>query len=136
MKRQGRLAGLALFLVGALALAGCAGMQTVETKSTEQLLSAAGFRMRLPDSPQKTAHLQQLPQRQLVAYTRNGKTFFVYADAANNHLYWGSQAAYKRYQQMLVEQKIASQRAMAAELNEAAAMDWEIWGTGPWDPSW
>ena len=136
MKQWRWLIGLALVLLGAATMGGCAGMQTSGVKSTEQLLAAAGFKMRLPDTPPKMAHLQQMPQRQLVAHTRNGKTFYVYADAGNNRLYWGDEAAYSRYQQMLVAEKLEAQRVKAAELNEAAAMNWEMWGPGPWNPWW
>jgi hypothetical protein len=118
----------------AVAFGGCAGMQTGQTQSTEDLLSAAGFRMRIPDTPQKMARLQMLTQRQIVAHSWNGKPFYVYADAVNNRLYVGNEAAYQRYQQLAVAQKISQQQYMAAQMNEAAAMDWDMWG--PWDPYW
>jgi hypothetical protein len=111
---------------------GCAGMQTTQTKSTEDLLSAAGFQMRIPDTPKKMAHLQTLTQRQLVAHTWNGKPYYVYADAINNRLYVGGQGSYQRYQQLAAAERIAKEQQLAAQMNMDAAMDWGMWG--PWDP--
>ncbi len=122
-----------LAIVGLL-LAGCAGVQTQQTKSTEELLSAAGFQMRIPDTPKKMAHLQKLAQRQIVVHTRNGKPYYVYADAINNRLYVGNQAAYQRYQQLAAAEKVAQEQYLTAQMNQAAAMDWDMWG--PWDPWW
>ena len=127
-------ASLTLIMVLAVAFGGCAGMQTGQTKSTEDLLSAAGFQMRLPDTPQKMAHLQKLTQRQIVAHSRNGRTYYVYADAVNNRLYVGNEGAFQRYQQLVAAENIAQQQYMTAQMNEAAAMDWGMWG--PWDPYW
>ncbi len=49
-----------------VALAGCAAMQQDNTQTTEQTLAAAGFQMKLADTPAKLAQLQSLPQRKLV----------------------------------------------------------------------
>ncbi|MEW6387144.1 MAG: hypothetical protein AB1491_06485 [Thermodesulfobacteriota bacterium] len=125
---------LTLIMFLAVVFCGCAGMQTSQTQSTEDLLSAAGFKLRIPDTPKKMAHLQSLTQRQIFAFPRNGKIYYVYADAVNNRLYIGNEAAYQRYQQMAIAQKIAQQQYMAAQMSEAAAMDWDMWG--PWDPYW
>jgi hypothetical protein len=56
---------------------------------------------------------------------RNGKTYYVYADAAQNQLYIGNQAQYQKYQQIrkannLVEDQIYSE----------AMGDWDAWE--PW----
>jgi hypothetical protein len=127
-----------LVTVLVVALAGCAVVQEVkksEATDTEQLLAAAGFKMRLADTPQKLAHLQTLTQRKIISHQRGDKVFYVYADAlACKCLYVGNQAAYQRYQQLLVERQIAVQQRMTAEMNMDAAMNWDMWG--PWDPWW
>jgi protein-disulfide isomerase len=83
-------------------LAGCATLQTSQTESTEQLLSAAGFHLKLANTPERQAHLQTLVQGQVVPYERKGKTIYVYADAAKDRLYVGDEAAYQRFQQLAV----------------------------------
>lgn len=133
-----RLAVTMLALVLVLALAGCAVVKEVqknEASSTEQMLAAAGFRVKLADSPKKMEHLQTLTQRKLITHQRNGKVYYVYADALNCQcLYVGDEAAYQRFQALQEEKQIAAQERMAAEMNYEASMDWGMYG--PWDPWW
>jgi hypothetical protein len=121
-----------------ISLAGCAVVKEVqksEASDTEQLFAAAGFRVRLADTPKKMAHLQTLTQRKLISHQRGGKVYYVYADALNcKCLYVGDEAAYQRYQQLQVERQIAAQQRMTAEMNYDAQMNWDLYG--PWDPWW
>ena len=130
--------GAMMGMVLVLALAGCAVVKEVqksEASDTEQLLAAAGFKVRPADTPKKMAHLQTLTQRQLITHQRGGKVYYVYADALNcKCLYVGNQAAYQRFQELQVERQIAAQQRMAAEMNMEANMDWDLYG--PWDPWW
>jgi hypothetical protein len=131
-------AGAMLVTILVLALAGCAVVKDVqknEAADREQLLAAAGFRVKLADTPQKLAHLQTLTQRKLVTHQRNGKVYYVYADALNcKCLYVGNEAAYQRLQQLQVERQIVAQQRLAAEMNYDATMNWDMYG--PWDPWW
>lgn len=120
------LAGLAVIL------AGCATLQTSKYENTEQLLSAAGFHMKLANTPARQAKLKALMQYSIVPHERNGKIFYVYADAASNRLFVGDQKAYQRYQALAVEKQIAQDQVTAAALNADATMDWEMWGPDPW----
>jgi hypothetical protein len=121
------IAGLAL----CAALAGCAAIEEHEAQQTEQLLAAAGFQMRPADTPAKLADLERLQQHKLVRHERDGETTYVYADAAGcKCLYTGSQASYDQFQNLQAQEDIASQEMMAAEMNQQAAMNWEMWG--PW----
>jgi hypothetical protein len=118
---------LAITVLG-IALAGCAAMKKSDATDTEQLLSAAGFKMRLADTPEKLAQLKTLTQLKVVPHDRNGKIYYVYADAAYcNCLYAGNQEAYQRYENLAVKQNIA-------QMNENASMDWDMWG--PWGVGW
>ncbi len=78
-----------------LALTGCAGMEaqsTQQTKTTEDLLSGAGFKQIFPTTPQLKARLQALPQKQIFMASKGPKLFYVYADAAGcGCLYAGNQ---------------------------------------------
>jgi hypothetical protein len=140
MINKGRVgwAGTMLVAILVLALAGCAVVKDVqknEAADREQLLAAAGFRVKLADTPQKLAHLQTLTQRKLVTHQYKGKVYYVYADALNcKCLYVGDEAAYQRFQQLQVERQIAAQQRMTAEMNYDAGMNWGMYG--PWDPWW
>jgi len=133
----GRTARVAAALVlPALLLAGCASIRNHQAMEKERLLSAAGFQVKLADTPDKLASLQAMPQRKLVPHTRaDGTVFFVYADAsACKCLYVGTQKAYQRYQEISLKQQEAEDNRMAAEMNENAAMEWGLWE--PWGPWW
>ena len=122
------LKSMAIITVLGIALVGCAAMKKSEATHKEQLLSAAGFKMKLADTPEKLAHLKTLTQLKVVPHDRNGKMYYVYADAADCQcLYAGNQEAYQRYENLAVKQNIA-------QINEAASMDWGMWG--PWEPGW
>lgn len=114
-------------------LAGCAAMEAEQARSTEQLLAAAGFKIKLADTPEKLAHVKTLTQHKLVPHDNNGQVVYVYADATTCQcVYAGSEEAYQRYQQLALQKKIADDQRMAAEMNEDAAMNWGMWGPGPW----
>lgn len=126
------------FLICAtLMLTACAAIQNREAIETERLLAAAGFRIRLADTPEKLAHLESMTQRRLVQHEHNGTVYYIYADAEQcKCMYAGNEKAYQRYQKLATEKQIAEDRRMAAEMNENAAMNWGMWGPwGPWGPA-
>ncbi|MEJ2672213.1 MAG: hypothetical protein P8168_08440 [Deltaproteobacteria bacterium] len=118
-------------------LLGCASMQaqqTPPTKTTEDLLSAAGFKQYFATTPQLKAHLRSLPQKQIFMASRGPKLFYVYADAAGcGCLYAGNQQQYQAFQNLAAQYQMAAMQVAAAQMNEAAAWDWGEWGeAGPW----
>ena len=114
-------------------LTACAAMEASQAMETEQLLAAAGFQIKLADSPAKLAHAQTLTQHQLVPHEKDGAVYYGYADATTcKCVYWGNEASYQRYQQLAVQRQIADDQRMAAQMNENAAMNWGMWGPGPW----
>lgn len=123
------VAGLLLFL-----LVSCATWREHETLQTERLLSAAGFQLRLADTPEKTAQLDAFRPRTLTPQERDGKLYYVYADRACGCLYVGTEKAYQRYQQLAAQMKIAEENLEAAQMNRETQMDWDAWG--PWGPWW
>lgn len=121
------IAGLALCAT----LAGCAAIDRHDAEQTEQLLAAAGFQTRPADTPAKLADLERLQQHKLVRHERDGEATYVYADAADcKCLYTGNQTSYDEFQKLQVQENVAQQEMMAAEMNQQAAMNWEMWG--PW----
>jgi hypothetical protein len=120
-----------LLLAGTLA--GCAAMEADRARSTESLLAASGFNIKLADTPDKLAHVKTLTQHKLVPHDKDGKVVYVYADATTCQcVYAGTEEDYQRYQQLALQKKIADDQKMAAEMNENAAMNWGMWGPGPW----
>ena len=128
-------AAIVVLVVGlGVALAGCAAIRNARAIKTERMLAAAGFQMRLADTPEKLAHLETLTQRKLVPHERDGKVYYVYADADScKCIYVGDGPAYQRYQKLAIQKQVADEQRQAAEMNQDAAMNWNTWG-GPWGP--
>lgn len=123
---------LGIFLFGGL-LYSCASIEAQNVTDKEQLLSAAGFTIKLADTPDKLAHLKTLTQHKLITHSKDGKNYFVFADATTCQcVYVGNDAAYSKFQSLQVQQNIANEQQMSAEMNEDAAMNWGMWGPGPW----
>jgi hypothetical protein len=122
-----------LSLLLAAALAACSIMEVNEARETEQLLAAAGFRTRLADTPERFEHVESLTQFELVPHEKDGKVYYVYADAVRCRcVYWGTEEAYQAYQRLASERALDEERRRAARMNEDAAMNWELWGTEGW----
>jgi hypothetical protein len=107
--------------VGALFVAGCASMTS---SNTESLLSAAGFRVRTPQTPKQQQIYAALPPYQVERATVKGKVFYVYKDERAGVAYIGREPEYQRYQQLAIQQQIAQNQIMAAEMEQQAALDW------------
>jgi len=119
-----------IFLAAAAALfvAGCAEMGSANTTS---VLSAAGFRARTPQTPKQQQIYAALPPYQVERATVPGKgVFYVYKDEKAGLAYVGREQEYQRYQQLAVQQQIAQNYYMAAEMDRAAAWSWY----GAWGP--
>lgn len=113
-----------------VALVGCAAMQKDNTQTTEQTLSAAGFQMKLADTPAKLAQLQGLPQRKLVSQQQNGAIRYIYVDAQYCQcVYAGTETNYQEYQKLALQRQIALEGVSAAQMD---TMDWEMWGPWGW----
>ena len=122
-------------ILGTLVVAGllssCAMMSAQEAKDKEQLLAAAGFKMTLANTPAKMAHLKTLTQNKIVPHQKDGAVYYIYADAANCQcFYWGNDQAYQKFQQLQVQQNLAAEDRMSAEMNEEEFMNWDTMGYG------
>ena len=119
-----------IFAVAAatLVVAGCAG---VGSGNTTSLLSAAGFRVRTPQTPKQQQIYAALPAYQVQRATVPGKgTFYVYKDEKAGVAYVGREQEYQRYQQLAVQQQIAENYYTAVAMDRAAAFGWY----GAWGP--
>lgn len=139
MRTITRRVGMALSVVGlALLCGGCAAMQRQKTHEVESTLSAAGFKMKLADTPEKLAQLKAKPQRKLKPLKRHGELYFAYVDADGCRCtYIGDQTAYQNYQNLVQQKELARADQESAEVNEDAAIVeedgmWESWGGDAW----
>jgi hypothetical protein len=120
----------------ALLLGACASTSEKDLMETERRLSAAGFQMKLADTPQKMAQLNRLGQQRLVPMDKEGTTVFVYADGENcKCVYVGSQANYQEYERLSIQQHVVSEQRQTAEVYNSAvtneAINWDMWGAWP-----
>jgi len=120
---------LPLALAAAL-LTGCAAIQQAEKNSTEQLLSAAGFKVLPADTPQKQAKLAELTPNKIARQIRGNNVYYLFPDDQNQFVMVGDQAAYSKYQNLVVQQQISDQNMMAAQMETMPGMwgGWGYWG--------
>ena len=131
MKIEGTKLNVILMFAAAvtgLFLAGCA---EVGSGNTTALLTAAGFRARTPQTPKQQQIYAALPPYHVERATVPGKgVFYVYKDEKAGIAYVGREQEYQRYQQLAIQQQIAQNYYMAAEMDRAAAWGWY----GAWGP--
>ena len=116
---------LFIALIVALAatlLGGCAEMASGNTKS---LLSAAGFRMKTPQTPlQKEIYAQLTPYHVERATVPGKGVFYVYKDEKAGVAYVGREPEYQAYCKLAIQQRIAQDQYMAANMNAMYARRW------------
>jgi hypothetical protein len=114
------------FIVAAAAisyLAGCAGMETNNTKS---LLASAGFRARTPHTKQQQEIYASLPSNKLERTTVKGKAYYVFKDETAGVAYVGGEPEYQRYKQLCMQQHVAG--AQEEQMSHALERQWNHWG--------
>src|SRR5215472_12402315 len=102
------------------------------TKSRENMLSAAGFKMVPADTPERVAHLNSLPPDKITTVQRNGTLYYTFPDPKHNVLYVGQQEQYQEYQKLRLQNQMTQEQLSAAEMNENAWGVWGPWGGGPY----
>ncbi|MGE0822416.1 MAG: hypothetical protein AB7G75_02660 [Candidatus Binatia bacterium] len=116
-----------------VSLNGCAAMRRADVHDTEDLLAAAGFHMKLVDTPEKVARLNNLPPLKLRVESTHGKVLYSYADPDTCHcVYVGGPEEYSQFKRLALEKHIADEQLQAAQVEESAAADWRIWGPLWW----
>jgi len=121
------LRGLSLIGVFAI-LALAVGCTTTQTQNKENLLIAAGFKVIVPKTAAQQQKLQALPADRVTLVQKDGKTYYVFPDAANNQAYVGGPTQYQAYKQLRLANKLANENLEAAQINQDASMDWGTWG--------
>jgi len=116
-------------LIGAFALLALAvGCASTQTQNKENLLIAAGFKVIVPRTAAQQHKLQALPAGKVTLIQKDGKTYYVFPDAANNQAYVGGPTQYQAYKQLRLANRLANENLEAAEMNQDASMDWGTWG--------
>lgn len=92
---------------------------TSKLKSTETLLTEAGFKSMPATTPQQHQQLEALPPGRVSPVQRNGQTYYVYPDRLAQRLFVGQEADYRKYQTLARKQLAAEdarlERASRAE---------------------
>jgi hypothetical protein len=116
----------------AMALALCMSACVTVVENKENMLAAAGFKVKAADTSDKIDGLKALPPHKFVMSNQNGQPVYLYADPTICRcLYYGDQTAYASYQKMAFDQRLANQRQMTASMLQDAS--WNYWGAwGPW----
>jgi hypothetical protein len=117
---------LVLSAIGIIFFAGCASMETDNTKS---LLSQAGFRAHTPQNPKQKELYAALPSNKVERAVVKGKVFYVFKDEKAGVAYVGGEQAHQRYQQLCTQQHVA--QPPEEQMNHPMAMSWyNQWGGG------
>jgi hypothetical protein len=133
MGTMGRSARLLMVFVTTFALGGCAAMRRQQARDTGDLLVAAGFTAKPADTPERAQRLEAIPPLKVVSQQKDGHVLYRYADPYSCHcLYVGNEQAYAEYRRLAVQKQIADERLEAAEAEDGALVDWDLWGPGPW----
>jgi len=125
-----------LNLIGVIALlaltVSCTETQR-ETQHKEKLLVAAGFKVIVPRTAAHQQTLKALPSDRVTLVRKDGKTYYVFPDAANNRAYVGGPTQYQAYRQIRTEIQFRNESLEAAGFGEET--DWGTWG-GWGGPGW
>jgi hypothetical protein len=123
--------GWLIFLVAlGLLIVGCASSQQ-RAFQTQLDLGSCGFQWKVADTPEKLKKLESLPQRKILRHEKDGKYYYIYADARDcKCIYVGDEKAYQQYKQFVYEQR--QDRKLDIEAAETADMDnlWDWYSLG------
>ena len=112
-----------------LALAGCTGKPVNKTLQAEEALAAAGFQLKMADTPAKIEHIRRIPQKKVVRAMIKEREVYIWADAAGCRCYY--RGTRHNYEQLLQDQwqEKTDQRADWYQ----AQHDDPLWFSVPWD---
>ena len=119
MRGKAAWLGVAVMMVVlGIALAGCAtgpSSSPAASNSQADLLKAAGFRTHTGQDAH-VAYIQTLPAKKVVSNKYQGKQLYlVCTDPDSKQCFLGDEAAYKRYQQMAIQQSISEDQHKVME---------------------
>lgn len=117
----------ALLVALGLAVSGC--QSTTETiQKKDDLLSAAGFVPQPANTTGRQAAMKKLPPNKFVQQAQGDQIVYLYSDPiVCQCVYFGNQAAYAQYRQMVFQQNLADERRMTAIMAQNT-FDFGPWG--------
>lgn len=99
-----------------------------DASGQEQLLSAAGFSMKQPETAKQQEIYNSMESYKLVSGTVNGRLLFAYKNPKRGMVYVGGEPQYQEYQRLALQRRVAQQNYMAAQMNQQLMMSWGHWG--------
>ena len=131
MKTKITTSSLILILAssGVAFVAGCASMET--DNNTKSLLSAAGFRQRIPHTAKQQELYAALPNNKVERATVKGKVFYVFKDEKAGVAYVGREQEHRRYEKLATAAEKAEEEEMNPSLATKFAYTW-----GPLHDAW
>ncbi len=121
MKAKAAWLGAALLTAAiGIFLAGCAtgpsSSPAAADNTQEGLLRQAGFVTRVANSPQRLAYIHTLPAKKVVLNQYQEKPLYlVCTDPEAKQCFLGDEAAYRRYQQLAIQQSISEDQINVQE---------------------
>ena len=119
-----------VLLLSACALLGLNSCAEMNNNNTKSLLSAAGFRVRTPETPLQREVYAALTPYRVERATVKGRVFYVFKDEKEGVAYVGHEAEYQRYKNLAMQQRIAQDYYMAQSMARMDAYRWY----GAWGP--
>ncbi len=115
----------------AVVLTGC----QAEVERKQEMMAAAGFKVKIANTPERVAELAKLPSQRFTMMTvKSRAVLYLYADPVGcKCVYYGGEEAYGAYQRIAQAQAIADKQLMAARMMQDASWNWGTWGPG-WGP--
>ncbi|OAI42455.1 hypothetical protein AYO41_04300 [Verrucomicrobia bacterium SCGC AG-212-E04] len=107
------------------------GCASTTSQSKENLLVTAGFRTLPADTAAKQTLLKSLPEGQLSAVQRNGRTYYVYPQLASNTALVGTEKELTAFRQ-LKDLKQISDRNLEQSIKSSSVSGWGAWGGWGW----
>ena len=86
-----------------MALSGCAGRPVNKTLQAEEALAAAGFQLKMADTPAKLERISRIPQQRVVRGKAKDREVYLWADAAGCRCYYAGTR--QNYEQLLHNQR-------------------------------
>ena len=119
-------------------LSGCAAIEKENQANTENLLSAAGFRILPANSPKRQESLKSMVPYKVERKIKGEEVFYLYACPDHNFTYIGDQSNYSRYRELEIQQQTSNQNTMSSQNAVMAAQqwnDWRVWGPSAFLPA-
>ena len=127
--KEGSWLNLIIFVLGiSFFFSGCATINKQSAQSTEDLLMAVGFTVKVASTPEGEAKLKALKPLKIVRATREEKVIYVYPDPYNcKCAYVGGEEQYAEYRRLIAQRNVAEDNFAAAEFTESTPVEPDWW---------